>query len=234
MAISNLGGGRLEVSVSDERIREVVDALGGLEKNAHAIIRSSINDTLKHGVTGLIGQIKDVLNTKRVGDIRDHIKVNQKATDDNLVGVIRIDYKALALFDFKSTFRKKSGVTATLIKGAGAENFKHMFRAKMQSGHVGYFEREINVPKNAPRSGSYTLAARKRRQAARGGKHPHRLKPVVYRQPIREKFGPSVLIAFEKTPELADAALNDLGDYFQKRLDSKIAWQLEKLSLPPT
>jgi hypothetical protein len=242
VAISNLGGGRLEVSVSDEEIREVVDALGGLEKNAHAIIRSSINDALKHGVTGLIGQIKDVLNTRRVGDIREHIKVKQKATDDSLVGVIRIDYQALALFDFKATFRKKSGVTATLIKGAGAENFKHVFRAKMQSGHIGYFEREIYVPKRVPTQGRYAAKIIGPRQRVEGVRLANRrtARRVLrapgsgtLRQSIKEKFGPSVLIAFEKTPDLANAALEDLGDYFHKRLDSKIAWQLEKLSLPP-
>lgn len=232
MAAFDMGGGRIAVSVSPEEIRDVVDALGGVEKKAIGIIRSAINETTRHGVTSLVGQLKDVLNTRRVGDIRDHVKVAQLASDGNLVGVIRIDYKAIALFDFKGTFRKRSGVTVTTIRGAGAENFKHMFRATMQSGHVGFFGREMFTPKSAPKSGSYTLAARLRRQAAAGRAHPHKLKPVVYRQSIREAFGPSVLVAFEKTPDLAETAIEDLGEYFQKRLASKMAWQLEKLGSP--
>jgi hypothetical protein len=242
MGFSNLGGGLLQLNVSEEEIRGVVDALGGAEKNATAIVRSAINDTLRHGVTSLVGQLKDVLNVRRVGDIRDHIKVKQLASAENLSGIIRIDYQALALFDFKSTFRKRSGVTATLIKGAGAENFKHMFRATMQSGHVGYFEREISVPKRVPTQGRYApkivgpkqrvegVRLRNRRTARRVLRAPG---SGTLRQPIKETFGPSVLSAFEKTPDLAETALADLGDYFRKRLDSKIAWQLEKLSQPP-
>ncbi len=211
-----LGGGQLSVGISQLEIQAIEAELSSIDGGATKVIKSAINDTLKHIRTGLVRKMRDVLKLL-AKDVRERIKPKQLATDDNLVGVLSIDYRPVPLMDFKPRFRKSMGVAVTTIKGQGVQTFKHMFRAQMQSGHVGAFERDPTAPFRPMTRGYW--AGRRIKRGPRKGK-------LIVREPIREAYGPSIVAAFEKTPDLADSVLEDADAYFRARLDSKIEFML--------
>lgn len=219
-------GGKLSVGIGADQIADIEGSLAGTNADAKALIRSAINETCKHLRTNLTRGLREHLNLK-AADVRERISIVQQATDDNLLGILRLDYRHVPLIDFKAKWTKAGGVTVTTVRETGPQHFAHMFKATMLSGHVDIWHRFQYEPKHLPQKGSYTLAARLKRQQEAHRIRPHKLKPVVARQSINRSVGPSVVGAFEKAPGLADAALADAGDYFAKRIASKIAWKLE-------
>src|SRR5688500_17433305 len=93
-----LGGGAISHGISEAEIRQIQDTLSAVEGGAEVAIRAAINDTLKYARTQLGRRIRDHLNLK-LADVRDRIHVRQQATEDNLVGVISLDYRRVPLED---------------------------------------------------------------------------------------------------------------------------------------
>jgi hypothetical protein len=229
-----LGGGNLSVGIGEEQVAEITASLKGVDADAEKLISSAINETCRHARTDIGKRIRDNLNLL-ARDVRDRIGIRQQSTPDNLVGVLAIDYSPVPIVDakravadkrggYKATYRTKSGVSVTMVKPEGRKQFHYQFIPKS----IPYaFQRSPMTPKNAPKKGRYTLAARLARQKAANRVRPHKLKAVVARQPINKTFGPSVMRSFELAPGLADAALDNAGDYLQRRIASKVAWKLE-------
>lgn len=229
-----LGNGNLSVGIGEEQLMDLANSLKGVDADAQQLVSSAINETCKHTRTDIGKRMRDHL-ALLARDVRDRIDIKQQSTPDNLVGVLAIDYQPVPIVDakqavrdkrdgYKGTFRPKSGVSVTTVKVEGRKTFRHQF----VPGPIPYvFEREQFTPKVNPRKGRYTYAARLARQQAAHRIRPHKLKAIVARQSIQKTFGPSVMRSFELAPGLADAALENAGDYLQRRIASKVAWKLE-------
>lgn len=87
------------------------------------------------------------------------------------------------------------GVTVHIFKTGAPLVLKHAFIARMQSGHVGVFQRE--GPKRWMRRGNYA---------------------GEYKQPIVEKFGPHIARIFEQTPGMEQALLEFGAEKFAGEL----------------
>jgi hypothetical protein len=225
-------------NVGDAELRSALDVLAGIDGAAAEAVRSALNDTLNSEKTDLARRIRQKLNLN-YREIRERIAITGRPSKDSPTGTLTVDHRDVPLEDFKAKFRAKSGagVVVTTVKGKGAEVFKHMFRATMHGArggtHPGIFEREVFTPKNAPAKGRYTMASRLARQAAaphKAGRKLRTLQKIVARQSIKEKFGPAVVTAVEETPGMIDAVLEDTAEKFEKRLLSKIDFQLAKAS----
>lgn len=213
--------GRISVSISTVQLAELEETLKAIPNGARTAIRSAINDTLKYGRTALTNQMADVLNLKK-SDIRQRINIARRAMGNNLEGVLKLDYQAVPLQKFSgSTSRRPPLAAITTLKGKPPITYKHRFRQRMQSGHLGIFERAKGANKIRPTKGTYAGRIIKR--------GPNKGKPLL-RQPIIESFGISVVRAFDLDPELQDRALANIADKFQERLASKVQWQLSKAS----
>lgn len=215
------GNNRISVSVSRAQLAEIEETLKAIPSGAKTAIRAAINDTLKSGRSSLTDEMAGVLNLKK-SDIRQRITIQKKATSNSLEGVIKIDYWPVPLQKFSnSTSRRPPLAPIVTLKGKPAQTFKHRFRQRMQSGHLGIFERAKGANKVRPTKGTYAGRIIKR--------GPNKGKPLL-RQPIVEAFGISVVRAFDLDPALQQRALSDIADKFQERLASKVQWQLSKAS----
>jgi hypothetical protein len=213
--------GRISVSISTVQLAELEETLKAIPNGARTAIRSAINDTLKYGRTALTDQMSDVLNLKKA-DIRQRINVAQRAVGNNLEGVLKLDYQAVPLQKFSNSISRRPPLASiTTLKGKPPITYKHRFRQRMQSGHLGIFERAKGANKIRPTKGTYAGRIIKR--------GPNKGKPLL-RQPIIEAFGISVVRAFDLDPALQDRALVNIADKFQERLASKVQWQLSKAS----
>lgn len=213
--------GRISVSISTVQLAELEETLKAIPNGARTAIRSAINDTLKYGRTALTDQMSDVLNLKKA-DIRQRINVAQRAVGNNLEGVLKLDYQAVPLQKFSNSISRRPPLASiTTLKGKPPITYKHRFRQRMQSGHLGIFERAKGANKIRPTKGTYAGRIIKR--------GPNKGKPLL-RQPIIEAFGISVVRAFDLDPALQDRAMANIADKFQERLASKVQWQLSKAS----
>lgn len=224
--MATFDGNNIAIAASVGQLAYAEETLRAVPGGAQVAIRGAINDTLKWARTQLVRLIGEQINL-RARDIRDRINIVKRASGGDLEGVIKIDYKAVPLIDFRARFSKRNGVTATIFKGDGAQAFRHQFKATMASSHVGAFQRVKGAPKAIPKHGRYSGRTIKR--------GPNKGQQIL-RQPIKEAFAVSVLAAFARNPDLQQQALGGIATKFAERLASKVQWQLQKAStaMPPS
>jgi hypothetical protein len=210
--------GAISLTITSAQIAEVRQELAAVRDGAEKAIRAAINDALRWGRTRWARQMREVENLS-YSIVLGTISISQMASDGSMQGILTLTYEREPLADFKAKFSAAAGVSVTTIKSQGVHQFKHMFRATVGAGHAGIFEDQINKPKHVAPIGRYAGRVIKR--------GPRKGQPLL-RRPIREAYGPSVLTAFEKTPEVPQEVVDQIGAKFQERLDSKIAWQLAK------
>ncbi len=208
----------VHISVSEAERDAIEKKLAALPGGAKKAMVSAINDTLRHARTNITRLIADKVYLKQK-DIRDNVKIRQKATKDVPEGIIEIKYEAEPLIHFKVRFSKRSGATASIIKGDPVQKFKHDFKAEVASGHVGAFYDDLSQPKRRAQSGRYAGRTIKR--------GPRKGQPIL-RRPIKQAYGPAVTTVLEKNPSLPREALADINEFLKKRLDSKIQYLLSK------
>ena len=222
MARFDSHAGTITVAASAPQLARLEADLAHVRDGAKRALSAAINDTLRSGRTQLTRRMREHLNLK-AGDVRDRIQITKRPSGTDLEGVLRLDYQAVRLQLFRPRASKKGGVIVTTTKADVGQRFRHYFSARMASGHVGVFRRVPGSPKVRPQRGRYAGAMFKR-----GPKKGQ----AILRQQIQETFGPSVLAAFEKAPNLADEALAELGETFEARLNSKIQWLLGMTPAP--
>lgn len=159
-----------------ERARQMLGHIPGAAPKAMA---RAINRAAATAKTEASRKIRETyyISGKNVSDV---IKVARKASASDPVAIIRVRSGPIALSKFKVTPKnppKKRGktVVARVKKGSGGE-IAHAFVARMESGHVGVFNRV---------SGRYMRGHEPRARVRGAGR-------TKGRQFITQRYGPSV------------------------------------------
>ena len=195
--------GLIQVTVSPEQRAKLAEDLADIRNGVPRAVSAAVNRTLSTGRSRIVKRIRAEVAIK-AKDAREAIRL-RKATAAKPEGFIVISKKPIPLYDFGAK-QGKGGVTVKVRKAGGRETLKGTFIAKMRSGHVGVFERKLT-----------------------GGPGSKRVK----RLPIRERFGPSLLVVFEGAPGVAAEEIAALGDVLQKNLDSQVNRLLNRPKSPP-
>lgn len=211
----------LTFSPNAAQLHRVDALLGDIAGGVNKALVAAVNQTMRSFKTQLTDLLGDVLLAKR-GEILDSVKLNRGAYQGkagvHLEGTVTVSRSHIAMHDFKTKYTKRSGATSQFVAGGPVQQFNYVFRARMQTGHVGAFQRIVTEGKSAPGKGTY--AGRKIKRGPRKGQ------PVT-RQRIKEMFGPSAVTAIEKNPSLLQTAQDKLEETFDKVLESKIDWMLK-------
>ncbi len=129
-------------------------------------------------------------------------------------GIISVrDYK-IPMIAFKPTGggtkipSKKGGVTVLMDMSRGPQNFRHAFRARMKSGHIGIFNRV-----------SAKMGGGKWRV---GWKHKTTASGYAARFPIRELMGPSIYDLVD-VPAINAAVMAEIDRILIKNIEGQIS-----------
>lgn len=241
--------------ISPAQVEQARAMLSHIKGGAEQAIRSAINDVLRSERTDITRKIREHMNLPYRA-VQERIAITGRPSRDSLTGKIRISYKPVPLREFspKPRATKRGGVTASPLKGSSPLQFRHAFKAKMKSGHIGFFLRaklpvfgagttakdleSMGFPSWEARQivqggGQTGRGIRRQRRAAAGGNFP-RVTPqgFAWRLPIAQLMGPAVSTTLQTKPGLLDDVLANAADKLQKRLASKIDWLLSRRPVP--
>ena len=167
----------LSVEVNEEQLAAVQYMLSTVKNGARDAIRRAANKTATTAQSRVVKKLYETmsLTQKRIRQDTKILRANFK----NLTAKVSVSSKPIPLIEFTHGLQLKSGINVTVRRGNKVK-YRHRFIAKMSSGHIGIFEREL-------------LFAGK----------------SVGRLPIEEKFGPGTAIVFHFNGEdivFADSA----------------------------
>lgn len=208
----------LTITANPAQIAQAEALLKDIEGAADKALRAAVSQTSRDFRSALTDDLAKEILAKR-GEILSRVTSKNTSSQGEYGGVISVSRGRLPIQDFKTTrVGKRAGVRVQMRQSGPVETFKHAFRARMQSGHVGIFGRKFPAAKVAPRSGSY--AGRTIKRGPRKGQ-------LLTRTPIKELFGLPVIDVFDKSPGFLDAAAEKLQQKFDDILQQKIQWQLD-------
>jgi hypothetical protein len=121
-----------------------IDALreryGLLQAEMRLVIKTAKNATARWGRTRTREATSRVLNVKKKV-VADAVRYEPaKTAEDD--AVVTISRQPVDLAEFKAKATKKRGTTVQLDQTRPALVFKHAFKARMKSGHIGFFLRQ--------------------------------------------------------------------------------------------
>lgn len=188
------------ITIDEAQYADLQAQLSHIKDGAPRAVTRAINRTLTTGVAQIARELGGVLNVK-IGTLKEAISI-AKATFSNLLGIISISRRPIPLIDVKGARATKKGVVAQVRKDKPKLVLKHSFKAKMKSGHQGFYQRVKGRDKGG-------------RLTKRG---------IARRLPIEEHFAGSALGLFgvDATTALAKRVLSALYDIFMKNLASQI------------
>lgn len=199
---------KIEASVTS--IDQITRDLSAYPKAQAVIVSRAVNKVATAARTEINTSVRKNLAIK-TRDLNKTIKL-VKANTARPQAKIRIKGRRIPLAQFAAS-QTRAGVAYRISPGGGRKTIKSTFLAKMESGHRGVFTRlgEKRQMKRGRYTGpqvvSFMAGGRNRVFIARNKK----------RQPIVEKFGPSVNAVFGNIAEMSVAVL-----------DRRVATQLEK------
>jgi hypothetical protein len=131
------------IEITNEQIERVNLILSGIPNGAKKTFYNAINRGLR---TVRTQSAKSVTKTYRIlqKDFKSESNIREKkASQSNLVGEVSFAGSTIPLMKFKVSPKEpqRQIVTVAVLRETGGERLKHAFIAKMQSGHVGVFER---------------------------------------------------------------------------------------------
>lgn len=209
---------RISLGIPTSQVAYAEAILADIRNGAATALRTAVNEALTRFRTRLVDMLDDE-HLAKTSEIRDRVKVSSKAVGTEFGGSVTVSYGQVPIIDFKTRFTKHGGAKVQMLASEPQQVFKFAFKASMNSGHTGGFQRKYGAAKVAPQTGSY-----KNRRIKRGPRAGQFLK----RQPIKELFGPAVVRVFDIRPQLTVDATEKLGEIFSESLDRKIKWQLDK------
>lgn len=131
------------IEITSETIERTQALLAGIPKGAERAFSAAINRGLNYTKTQAFKQVKKVYAVKQSA-LNEATKTKaQKASTGNLAGYIAFSGVKIPLYQFQATPKTPGTgkkVRAGVMKGGGAI-FDRAFIAKMESGHIGIFER---------------------------------------------------------------------------------------------
>jgi hypothetical protein len=129
--------------------------------------------------------------------IRDHVKIKQKANKGHAVASFEIKGSPISLSLYKHRAGKR-GVAFTIWQGGSREIYRHAFKLHKGNGGKGRIvERDIGNPN------------------------------YDGRLPLKEKFGPAIPNVFDKTPGLANKAMEKAMADAMVEMERLVALALE-------
>ena len=134
----------IEYQVDEQMLEEVQAKLGEMSRKAPTVISRALNKVAVTARVDLANKAQATYTVKSGGFKKD--MTIRKASAGRLEAVIHSQGKPLTIDKFHTTFAKKSGAKANIIKGGGLKqlikgNIK-AFRGEMGNEHKGIFQRE--------------------------------------------------------------------------------------------
>ena len=193
------------IEVNQQQLDDVMDLLGGIERDAKIALRRSINNTATAAKTLAAKGIGSTV-TMKSKRIKEYITIN-KASGDKLSAKVSLigALTPLSVFSTNPSYANSqlrdagNGVSVKVFKVKRAVRLKHAFFASMSSGHVGLYTRK-------------------------------EISPGVFagRLPIRELFGPSITTVYEKTPGLSSQIETESADRLLREMDAQVNFILSR------
>lgn len=232
-----------DLAYAEEMLRDI-------KNGARDAIRSAINDTLQRTKGPIAGELAQEINLgkQRIGK---QIAITGRPTAYALSGELTISHEPIRLEDYKPRWSRAGGVMVTTIKSEGPHTFRHGFRARMKSGHVGFYLRQkLNVftaqttaqdlvklgfaDWEAKQIFSYGTdkafrgkGIRHQSRIAFGGNFPSvNASGIAGRLPMADIMGPSPVAVIEHKPDILNVPVENMAERFHERLLSKIDWKL--------
>ena len=132
------------VGITSEQIERVESILNGVQRGPEKVFFNVINRALDTVRTASGRQIREVYAIKQK-DLRAESNIKlKKASQTDLAGEIAFAGCKIPLYRFNVTPKQPAQgvrVKAAVLKSSAQTEFEHAFIARMQSRHVGMFER---------------------------------------------------------------------------------------------
>lgn len=132
------------IRITDEQINRVESILNGVRSGPEKVFFNVINRALVTVRTATTKQIREVYAIAQK-DLRSESNIQlRKASKSNLAGEIAFSGCKIPLYRFNVSPKQPAqgaAVKAAVLKSSAQTEFEHAFIAKMQSGHLGMFER---------------------------------------------------------------------------------------------
>lgn len=132
------------VGITSEQIERVESILSGVQRGPEKVFFNVINRALDTVRTAAGRQIREVYAIKQK-DLRAESNIKlKKASQTDLAGEIAFAGCKIPLYRFNVTPKQPAQgvrVKAAVLKSSAQTEFEHAFIARMQSGHIGMFER---------------------------------------------------------------------------------------------
>jgi len=209
--------GVISIGISAAQERQLTATLAGIRGAIPRATASAINKTLGKTRTRILKRVATGSKlTQKV--VRPSIKViKAKSSVRPISGKIRLLNFNIALAK-QARSKPPAGGSYALSKVGEPRPLPHpSFRAKLASGHVGFFVRQ--GVKVKPSRGKYANRVIKR------GK---RKGQPILRQKIYEVYGTSPRKFFETAPGIAQEELSAIAPELQKQFDAAIAFEIFK------
>lgn len=188
--------GGMGVTIDVKGLRELYADLAAQGVNLQQALTLAVNKTVRSARTRVTRLIASELALK-TSDVRDKNLRMRLANYRSIEASIRVSGRRIPLIRFAARQGKK-GVSYRIRRSGGRSTLAGAFIARMPSGHQGVFIR----------TGSPQMS---RTPAAGTSKRLGRRKGMGFltrpRLPITERFGPSVPMALDKSPEMTSGEL---------------------------
>ena len=219
-----------------QKLKLLLGAVG-----AHKALASAMSKTLQQARTVVKRMVADQLKI-RSAKAMEAIQTRQSGA----VGVLAVKHRPLAGIEYGGSASKTAGVGVKFTKAREKLAFAHAFKAKMKSGHVGYYFRERVGERAMPSPltrqqwatvragmGNYGLLLAAFGKALSRKGNWHRFGPRVFagRLPIQEIYGPSVRSRMEsggKLTEVGQIAVSVMRERYMENVRSQIDRQLKR------
>lgn len=205
-----------QLSVRKDTLDLVTQSLAGVKNGVRKALAGAINDTLAKAKTASAKGIAASVNLKSA-EIKKGLRV-VKASWDVLSGLLVVSGKRLRLVAFGARQNRK-GVTYLISKQEGRKLLPHAFITDV----VGARSREEIGFSNRGRIKAQVLSGDA--ISTHTGVYVRRGKA---RLPISERYGVSVVGAFEGAPDLVAQVLKDSEADLDKRVRSKVEYLLDR------
>ena len=187
------------VAMNQDQLNDVRSLLQYVERGYERAVMRAANYAADRTKTAVSKRLKQLITADPWYIDRSLKKQRAVLADPKARLHVNAGGQSIPLFRFDVSFMYPTvtgGVTANIFKAGGAPlKLKHSFIAKMQSGHVGVFQRKGAKVKMG--RGNYA---------------------GQYKQPIVELFGPHPARIWEQTPGFEEALMAFAGERFSQEL----------------
>ena len=187
------------VTVDQAQLNDVQSLLQYVERGYERAVMRAANYASARTGTAISKRLKQLITADPWYIDRSLRRERAVLADPKARLFVNANGQSIPLFRFDVSFMYptvKGGVTANIFKAGGTPlKLRHAFIAKMQSGHVGVFQREGEKVKMG--RGNYA---------------------GEYKQPIVELFGPHPARIWEQTPGFESALMTFAGERFSQEL----------------